>query len=82
MTRDAAGTLLKERGAKVSGSVSKKTSYVICGEAAGSKRTKAESLGVPILSERDFLSIVETGVVPGAEARDAEAGLFADGTGA
>lgn len=79
MTRDEAGALLKERGAKVSGSVSKKTSYVICGEAAGSKRTKAESLGVPILSERDFLSIVETGVVPGAEARDGETGLFADG---
>ena len=76
MTRTEAGDRLKEYGAKVSGSVSKKTSYVICGEAAGSKRTKAESLGVPILSEQDFLKIVETGLVPIAGERSAEAGLL------
>ncbi len=79
MTRTEAGDRLKEFGAKVSGSVSRKTSYVICGEAAGSKRTKAESLGVPILTEQDFLKIVETGLVPTAEERSADAGLFGEG---
>lgn len=78
MTRDQAGAILKEFGAKVSGSVSKKTSYVICGEAAGSKRTKAESLGVPVLTERDFLQIAQTGVVPDADERAEGAGLFGD----
>ncbi len=78
MTRTEAGDRLKEYGAKVSGSVSKKTSYVICGEAAGSKRTKAESLGVPILSEQDFLKIIETGLVPTADERSSEAGLLGE----
>ena len=64
MTRTEAGDLLKARGAKVSGSVSKKTSYVIAGEAAGSKYDKAVSLGVPVLDEAAFLHIVETGEVP------------------
>ena len=77
MTRTEAGNKLKEYGAKVSGSVSKKTSYVICGEAAGSKRSKAESLGVPILTERDFLKLVETGLIPTSEERGGETGLFA-----
>ena len=63
-TRDEAGALLKERGAKVSGSVSKKTSFVVAGEAAGSKLTKAVSLGVPVLSEADLERILETGEVP------------------
>ncbi len=61
MTRDDAGARLKARGAKVSGSVSKKTSFVICGEAAGSKYDKAVALGVPVLTEQDFLRILETG---------------------
>ena len=77
MTRTEAGNKLKEYGAKISGSVSKKTSYVICGEAAGSKRSKAESLGVPILTERDFLKLVETGLIPTSEERGGETGLFA-----
>lgn len=64
MTRDEAGARLKEFGAKVSSSVSKKTSYLICGEAGGSKRTKAEELGVPILDERAFLAIIESGQPP------------------
>ncbi|MEG1840550.1 MAG: NAD-dependent DNA ligase LigA [Raoultibacter sp.] len=63
MTREEAGSELKARGAKVSGSVSAKTSYVICGEAAGSKQAKALSLGVPVLTEDDFLKILETGTV-------------------
>lgn len=81
LTRDEAGARLKELGAKVSGSVSKKTSYVICGEAAGSKRTKAESLGVPILTERDFLHIIETLTPPsvqGVSQENALGGLFAE----
>ncbi len=77
MTRDEAGEKLKAYGAKVSSSVSKKTSYVICGEAAGSKRTKAESLGVPILTEQDFLQLIETGLVPSTDERSGESGLFA-----
>lgn len=64
MTRDEAGERLKALGAKVSGSVSKKTSYVICGQDAGSKRTKAETLGVPILTERQFLRILDEGGIP------------------
>ena len=50
-TRDEAGAALKLLGAKVSGSVSKKTSYLVAGPKAGSKLTKAESLGVPVLDE-------------------------------
>jgi DNA ligase (NAD+) len=51
LTRDEAGALIEAAGGKVSGSVSKKTSYVVAGEEAGSKLAKAESLGVPILDE-------------------------------
>ena len=64
LTRDEAGERLKALGAKVSGSVSKKTSYVICGQDAGSKRTKAETLGLPILTERQFLRILDEGGIP------------------
>ena len=64
MTRDEAGARLKAMGAKVSGSVSKKTSYVIAGEAAGSKYDKAVSLGVPVLDEAAFLALLETGELP------------------
>jgi len=62
-TRDEAGAQLKAMGAKVSGSVSKKTSFVVAGEAAGSKLTKAESLGVPVLDETTLQQILETGQV-------------------
>ena len=64
MTRDEAGAALKARGAKVSSSVSKKTSYVVAGEAAGSKYDKAIALGVPVLDEAQLLSILETGEIP------------------
>ena len=63
-TRDEAGAQLKAMGAKVSGSVSKKTSFVVAGEAAGSKLTKAESLGIPVLDEAALQQILETGQVP------------------
>lgn len=67
MTRDEAGAALKAYGAKVSSSVSKKTSYVICGEAAGSKRTKAEDLGVPLLNEKQFLALIDSGDISSIE---------------
>ncbi len=63
-TRDEADSLLKAMGAKVSSSVSKKTSFVIAGAAAGSKLTKAEALGVSVLSEADLDRILETGEPP------------------
>ena len=66
MTRDEAGAALKARGAKVSGGVSKRTSYVVAGEAAGSKYDKAVALGVPVLDEPALLAILETGEVPEA----------------
>lgn len=53
-SRDQAGALIMERGGKVSGSVSKKTDYLLAGEAAGSKLDKATSLGVTILDEATF----------------------------
>ena len=52
--------------AKVSGSVSKKTGYVIAGEAAGSKYDKAVSLGVPVLSEADLLRLLDAGSLEAA----------------
>ncbi len=64
MTRDEAGARLRAMGAKVSGSVSKKTSFVVAGEAAGSKYDKAVSLGVPVLDEAALLHLLETGEVP------------------
>lgn len=63
-TRDEAGAALKLLGAKVSGSVSKKTSYLVAGPKAGSKLTKAESLGVPVLDEGALERILATGEVP------------------
>lgn len=58
MKRDEAKALIESKGGKVSGSVSKKTSYLLAGEAAGSKLTKAEKLGVEVLSEADVLERV------------------------
>lgn len=75
LSRSEAGDLLKEYGAKVTGSVSKKTSYVICGKDAGSKHDKALALGVPVLSEPKFLALVENGSVEEALAAG-EGGLF------
>ncbi len=65
--RDDAKAALQAFGAKVSGSVSKKTSYVIAGAAAGSKLTKAQQLGVPVLDEGALEQILVTGEVPGGE---------------
>lgn len=65
-TRDEAKAALQAFGAKVSGSVSKKTSYVVAGAAAGSKLAKAEQLGVPVLDEEALDHILETGEAPAA----------------
>ena len=58
LTRSAAQTLIEAAGGKVSGSVSKKTSYVVAGEEAGSKLSKAESLGVAVLDEAGLLTLL------------------------
>ena len=58
-TRDEAGAVIESFGGKVSGSVSKKTSYVVAGENAGSKLTKAESLGIKIIDEKTFSEMIQ-----------------------
>ena len=58
MSRDEAGALIKAAGGKVSGSVSSKTSYVVAGEAAGSKLTKAQSLGINIIDEAELMRML------------------------
>ena len=58
MTRDEASALIKEHGGKVSGSVSKKTSYVVAGEDAGSKLQKARDLGVTVIDEAALLKML------------------------
>ncbi|MBO5883503.1 MAG: NAD-dependent DNA ligase LigA [Clostridia bacterium] len=58
MSRDEASELIKKAGGKVSGSVSSKTSFVVAGEAAGSKLTKAQSLGVSIIDESELMRML------------------------
>ncbi|MDB0539854.1 NAD-dependent DNA ligase LigA [Ralstonia solanacearum] len=60
LTRDAAKAMLEAAGAKVSGSVSKKTDYVVAGEEAGSKLAKAEELGVKVLDEAGMLALLQS----------------------
>ena len=59
MSRDEASELIKKNGGKVSGSVSKKTSYVLAGDEAGSKLTKARELNVNVIDEEEFLRMLE-----------------------
>jgi DNA ligase (NAD+) len=58
-TRDEAGELIQKLGGSVSSSVSKKTTYVLAGEDAGSKLQKAESLGVPVITETEFENMLQ-----------------------
>ena len=59
LKREEAKELIEKRGGKCSGSVSKKTSYVLAGEEAGSKLTKANELGIPIISEEQLLKMLD-----------------------
>ncbi|MES6927189.1 BRCT domain-containing protein, partial [Cutibacterium acnes] len=59
LKRDEATRLIQMHGGKVSGSVSKKTSFVLAGEEAGSKLTKAEELGVKIIDEEEFTNMLK-----------------------
>jgi len=61
MSREQAAEALNARGARVSGSVSKKTSFLVAGSEAGSKLAKARELGVPVLDEPQFLELLERG---------------------
>jgi len=58
-TRDEAGEIIEKFGGKTSGSVSKKTSYVLAGEDAGSKLAKAQSLGIPVITETEFEEMIK-----------------------
>ncbi len=59
LTRDEAAALIEARGGKVAGSVSRKTDYVVAGDAAGSKLAKATQLGIPVLNEEGFRRLLE-----------------------
>ncbi|MBC5717224.1 NAD-dependent DNA ligase LigA [Flintibacter faecis] len=58
-TRDQAAAMIEDRGGKSAGSVSKKTTYVVAGEGAGSKLKKALDLGIPVLTEQEFLDLMK-----------------------
>lgn len=60
LKRDDAAALIEAAGGKVAGSVSKKTSYVVAGDDAGSKLVKAQELGIPVLDETEFLQLLES----------------------
>lgn len=64
LSRQEAEALIARNGGKASGSVSKKTAYVLAGEAAGSKLTKARSLGVPVINEAAFLRMIDQKETP------------------
>ena len=61
MPREEAKSIVERLGGKVASSVSKKTDYVVAGEEAGSKRVKAEKLGVKIIDEAEFMEIIRGG---------------------
>ena len=59
MSRDEAAALIKANGGKVTGSVSKKTSFVVAGSDAGSKLTKAQELGIVVISEEELMRMID-----------------------
>ena len=67
LSRDEAKEAIITRGGKAAGSVSKNTSYVVAGEAAGTKLDKAEALGIPVLDEDAFLQLLANGPLLDAE---------------
>ena len=71
LSRAEAEEMIRRNGGKASGSVSRKTSIVLAGESAGSKLEKAQKLGVRIMDEAEFLSLVSGGSAqPAADTRD------------
>lgn len=63
-TRDEAKAAIEQRGGKVTGSVSKKTDYVVAGADPGSKLTKAQELGIPVLDEEAFKKLLDAPKAP------------------
>jgi DNA ligase (NAD+) len=61
LTREQAKDMIEQAGGKVVNAVSKKTSYVVAGEEAGSKLAKAQNLGVPVLSESQLTDLIQAG---------------------
>jgi DNA ligase (NAD+) len=84
MTRDEAAEAITQRGGKVTSSVSKKTSFVVAGENAGTKYDKAQALGVPLLDEAGLRALLAEGPAAAAEAAGAAGGpgVAAGGAGA
>jgi DNA ligase (NAD+) len=64
LSRDEAGDRLRALGARIAGSVSKKTDYVVAGADAGSKLRKAQELGIPVLDEAALQRVLETAALP------------------
>jgi DNA ligase (NAD+) len=81
MTRPQAEERLRQAGATVSGSVSKKTAFVVAGEEAGSKADRARELGVPIISEADLVAMLNGTAVAGADGSGEQTTENGDGAG-
>lgn len=78
LSRDESKEAILGRGGKAAGSVSKKTDYVVVGANAGTKAAKAESLGLPVLNEAQFLELLDTGAVEGIAAETDEVNAMPD----